>query len=102
MTRYFLAAVALSVASTAALAQSADRSGQTPAVSTAKTVNPDAPVKGANSFTKDQAISRIAAQGFTDVSGLMKDKDGVWRGKAIKQGATMDVAVDYQGNVTAQ
>ena len=102
MKHSLLAAVALTVVSTAAFAQSANNSGQTPAVSTSQKVNPDAPVKGANSFTKDQATSRIAAQGFTDVSGLMKDKDGVWRGKAIKQGATMDIAVDYQGNVTAQ
>jgi hypothetical protein len=36
------------------------------------------------------------------VSGLMKDKDGVWRGKASKGGSTTDVALDFQGNVVSK
>lgn len=57
------------------------------------------PAKGANSFTQAQAKSRIEGMGFTNVTGLEKDKDGVWRGKAMKAGASHDVAVDYKGNV---
>lgn len=65
--------------------------------------NPDAtptfPAAGANSFTEAQAKSRIEAAGFSDVTALAKDKDGIWRGKAMKSGASHDVALDYQGHV---
>jgi len=44
-------------------------------------------------------FSRIEAAGYSDVSGLMKDKDGVWRGKASKAGKPFTVSLDYQGNV---
>ena len=37
--------------------------------------------------------------GFSDVSNLQKDDQGVWRGRAKKNGNTVDVSVDYQGNV---
>jgi hypothetical protein len=33
------------------------------------------------------------------VSGLAKDDNGVWRGKAMKNGQQVDVSLDYQGNV---
>ena len=60
-----------------------------------------APVKGRNSFTQREATRRIAAGGFTQVSGLRKDRDGIWRGKAMKDGASVNVFCDYQGNVGA-
>ena len=31
---------------------------------------------------------------------LKLGEDGVWRGKANKSGAAVDVALDYQGNIT--
>ena len=61
--------------------------------------DPGAPLKGANSFTENQAKDRIAAQGGTAVSALTKDNDGIWRGTATREGAQQDVAVDYKGNV---
>jgi hypothetical protein len=60
---------------------------------------PGAPVAGANSFTKAEALSRIEKAGYTNVSGLAKDKDGIWRGKANNGSAMVPVALDYQGNV---
>jgi hypothetical protein len=36
------------------------------------------------------------------VSDLKKDNSGVWRGKAAKGGKTMDVSVDFQGNVVGR
>ena len=74
----------------------------TPAVTTPNTPTPAAPAAGANSFTENQAKSRIESNGYTGVSALAKDKDGVWRGKGMKAGASHDVALDYQGNVTAK
>ena len=62
----------------------------------------DAPVKGRNSYTEGEAKSRIEKAGFANVSGLQKDDDGVWRGKATKNGQSVDVSLDYQGNVVTR
>jgi hypothetical protein len=63
----------------------ANRDAHTPAVNTPNSPpNPGAPVAGANSFTEGQAKSRIEARGFTNVTGLKKDSDGVWRGTATQ------------------
>jgi hypothetical protein len=74
----------------------------TPAIANPKGNNPGTPAAGANSFTEGQARSRIEAAGFSNVSRLVKDKDGVWRGTASKDGTTVNVALDYQGNVVAR
>lgn len=97
-----VAAVGCFVAS-ATLAQTPAQSGpQNPAVKTDNGNNSDMPVKGANSYTQSEAKSRIESQGFTNVSALQKDQDGVWRGTAVKDGRPVQVSVDYQGNVNAQ
>jgi hypothetical protein len=62
-------------------------------------VEEGAPFKGANSFTENQAKDRIVAAGYTGVSTLAKDEDGIWRGTAMKDGKSVNVAVDYKGNV---
>lgn len=56
------------------------------------------PAKGANSFTEEQAKGRLANNGFTDISTLTKDENGVWRGRATKGSKTGDVWLDYRGN----
>ena len=58
-----------------------------------------APVAVRNSFTEGEAKSRIEKMGFSDVGNLQKDDQGVWRGRAKKDGRAVDVSVDYQGNV---
>ena len=58
-----------------------------------------APVAGRNSFTEGEAKSRIEKMGFSNISNLKKDDKGVWRGRAMKDGKTVDVSLDYQGNV---
>jgi hypothetical protein len=63
--------------------------------------NSNAPVAGRNSFTEGQAKSKIEGAGFTNVSSLKKDDNGVWRGKADKGGSSTNVSVDFQGNVNA-
>ena len=60
-----------------------------------------APVKGRNSFTMNEARRRIEAGGFTQVTGLKKDQDGIWRGTGMRSGASVPVYCDYQGNVGA-
>jgi hypothetical protein len=80
----------------------ANRDANTPPVNTPNRPNPGAPVAGANSFTEGQAKSRIEARGFTNVVGLKKDSDGVWRGTATQGGKSVKVSVDFQGNVVSQ
>jgi hypothetical protein len=104
--RKFLIVAAIVAAAAPAVAQQqrpANRDANTPAVNTPNSPpNPGAPVAGANSFTEGQAKSRIEEKGFKNVSGLQKDKDGVWRGKANQNGKAVNVSVDFQGNVVAQ
>ena len=72
------------------------------AVNTTSTPTPAAPVAGANSFTEGQAKSRMEGQGFTNVTNLKKDDQGIWRATATKDGSTKSVSLDFQGNIVAQ
>lgn len=71
----------------------------TPATAVASNEVP--PLKGANSFTEAQAKTRIEAAGYTEVSGLLKDQDGIWRATAKKGGTSVQVALDFKGNVVS-
>lgn len=70
-------------------------------VFTAAAVDPGAPLEGANSFTEGQAKDWVLAAGYSDVSALTKDDKGIWRGTASKDGKSVNVAVDYKGNVVS-
>jgi len=59
-----------------------------------------AAVPGANSFTESQARGRLEKNGYSQVTGLTKDKDGIWRGSAMKNGSSVQVTVDYKGNIS--
>lgn len=61
--------------------------------------NATTPARGANSFTMSQAKNRIEKEGFSGVNDLTKDSNGVWRGKAMKNGTATTVWLDYKGNV---
>lgn len=89
------------IATSTGTTKSTDTTSATPAVTTSETTNPSAPIPGANSFTEEQAKSRIQDAGYSDVSALTKDDQGIWRGKASKDGKSAAVALDYQGNVVA-
>lgn len=101
MRKIVLSAAALCLIATAGLAQSprAQPGPQNQAVKGVHENNSSEPVKGANSFTMKEAKSQIEAKGYTRVSGLTKDQDGIWRGTAAKGGKKGPVSVDYQGNV---
>ena len=96
-----LAVVTFALIAPSALAQTtaAQPGPQNPAVKGVHDNNSNAPVKGANSFTMKEARSQIEAKGYTHVAALKKGKDGVWRGRATKDGKAGPVSVDYQGNV---
>jgi hypothetical protein len=67
-----------------------------------ETTNPEAPLAGANSFTEAQAREQLVEKGYTEVSALVKDENGIWRGKATMGGKVVDVQVDFKGNVTSK
>jgi hypothetical protein len=101
MRIYLALAAAAALLSTSAIAQQPAPRANTPAVTTPNAPpNPGAPVPGANSFTEGQAKSRIEGSGYTQVSDLKKDETGIWRGKGVKNGKTVSVSLDFQGNVT--
>ena len=106
MRKIFVIGSAVMLMAGAALAQTqntpANQGPNNPAVNTPGANNPGAPVAGANSFTEGQAKTRIEQAGYSDVSELKKDDSGVWRGKAKKGGTSMDVSLDFQGNVVAK
>jgi hypothetical protein len=62
---------------------------------------PAAPLPGANSFMEPQARKLIESKGFSDVSALVNDSQGVWRGTAKNGSGKVRVTVDYKGNVSA-
>lgn len=64
-------------------------------------LEPGAPLNGANSFTEAQAKDRVLAAGYSNVSGLTKDANGVWRGTAADGAKSVTIAVDFKGNVVA-
>ena len=70
---------------------------------TFNTVHTDAgaPLSGSTSFTEGQAKDRAVAAGFTGVSTLVKDVNGVWRGAASQGTKGVNVAIDFKGNVVA-
>ena len=94
-------AVCAAISASAATAQTpAAKSGpNNNAVNSAGQNNSNAPVAGRNSFTESQAKTRIENAGYTKVTDLKKDENGVWRGKGTKAGATSNVSVDFEGNV---
>jgi putative membrane protein len=89
-----------------ALAQTSPPSSSTtpPAVATGNgdTNTTAAPVPGKNSFTEAQAKHRLRKHGYTAIGALKQDDKSIWRGTATKDGKTVDVAVDYQGNIVGQ
>jgi hypothetical protein len=103
MRNTLVAGFILAVAATGAMAQTppAQSGPQNSAVNTSNSSNRqvDTPVKGRNSFTQGEAKSRMEKLGFSDVTGLTKDNNGVWRGQAMKDGKQVEVSLDYQGNV---
>jgi putative membrane protein len=98
-TRFLLTMVLAATGSVSAVAQPAN-SDNNSAVKKSHSVSADSPSRGANSFTEGEARGHIEHAGFTQVSSLSKDKDGIWRGTAMKDGHRVSVAVDFKGDVT--
>lgn len=72
------------------------------ATTTARAVNAAPLGNGANSFTEGQATERFREAGITGVTGLAKDDNGVWRGRGQYQGRSVEIGIDYRGNIQAR
>lgn len=98
MKHYLLAAAAAaSLLASGAVAQQAG--SHNPIMKDGSPHQISAPAHGANSFSQAQARGRLMKAGYSRVSSLAKDRDGVWRGMAFKGHAKVRVGVDYKGNV---
>lgn len=97
MRNVILASILGALVSTSVVAQTSTTS---PTPSSNAPADANAPLPGANSFTEGQAKSRLEANGYTNVSELKKDDNGVWKGTATHSGAQVSVSVDYRGNIT--
>lgn len=91
--------IASLIASTTAFGAFAQTSTTSPMPAPKAEADKNAPLPGANSFTEGQAKSRLEANGYSNVTGLKKDANGVWKGTAMNAGAKVDVSVDYRGNI---
>ncbi|AZO82166.1 MULTISPECIES: PepSY domain-containing protein [unclassified Bosea (in: a-proteobacteria)] len=97
MRNVIITSIFCALISTAGVAQT---STTAPTPSPTAPADANAPLPGANSFTEGQAKSRLEANGYTNVAGLKKDDNGVWKGNATHSGAQVTVSVDYRGNIT--
>ncbi len=68
---------------------------------TAGTVAASALERGANSFTEGQARSRFEDAGFSGVQNLIKDESGFWRARGVRNGTSVDLAMDFRGRIAA-
>lgn len=83
-------------------AVSTSEAPRNPAVDTTPTTGDAGPTPGASSYTEAQAKSAIESAGYTAVGPLTQNANGLWQGKATKDGKETSVSVDYKGAVTAQ
>jgi hypothetical protein len=99
MIRMLSLATALSVV-LALPAVAADATDKIPDTKT-EAVPATVPATKGNLFTEEQARVHLAHLGYTSISGLTKDQNGVWRGSATKDGKTFAVGVDIKGAAVA-
>jgi hypothetical protein len=109
MKQFVWAGLALQLCALPAMAQIMPNSNVSVVPQGGGAVTPPAPatgmaqqgvaVPGANSFTESEARSRLEKNGFSGVSGLTKGDDGIWHGSAMKDGTSVQVSVDYKGNI---
>ena len=50
--------------------------------------------------TEDQAKAKIEGEGYTEISGLMKDEYGMWTATAMKDGKPVQLSLNDQGNIS--
>jgi hypothetical protein len=90
-------ALMITLAPDVALAQGGP-SGGSPARPIQSNPNAGLPVSGKIS-TEAEARARLVAQGFRNVSQLVKRADGLWHGTALRNAVPVSVTVDADGEI---
>ena len=95
-----IAAIATLTAGTALAQYGAKQPASPPATQTQTQTKPATPTTpSAAAMTETQAKARIESQGFTNVSELKKDAQGMWSAKAMKDGKSVQVSLDARGQI---
>jgi len=103
MLRIALTVVLLSVALPGAVsAQTADPAATTVDLSGPPKINGGPLATGTNTLTEKQVQRRLMRAGLSNVSDLVLDDSGIWRGKAERSGINLRVGVDRLGDVSTQ
>ena len=102
MGAFGAATLLVSMASAQTMPQADKEAPSNPAVKHTDVEKTKDPAGGANSFTEAQARKRIMKGGYSHVSALKKDDEGLWQGTATKNGKSVRVALDYKGNVSTK
>lgn len=63
--------------------------------------NPDGLATGETAFDEDAARERLTRAGYSDITALMQDAQGIWRGTARKDAQKVTVALDRRGKIVA-
>ena len=98
MRNSIMVLAAVATLATGAFAQAGGNS-HNPALKNPTAAATPVAARGRNSFTEAQARGRIAKAGYTDVTKLVKNPNGVWQGSAMKDGKSVLIGLDYKGNV---
>ena len=51
-------------------------------------------------ITEEQAKAKIEGEGFTEISALKMDENGMWTASAMKDGKPVQLSLNEQGNIT--
>lgn len=65
-------------------------------------VSPGRLESGTSNITEAQARARIQAVGFSGITDLTQDQNGIWRAKGTFGDRTASIGIDYKGNIAAQ
>lgn len=57
---------------------------------------------GASSFTEDQAREAFEKAGYTGLTQVMQDDQGLWTATGTRNGQSVQVSMDYRGTVVAR
>ena len=101
MKKVIVAAIISAALPSLTTAQTAAHNEHNPALKSPVVRTTAKPATGRNSFTIVQAQDRIAKAGYINLGKLAKSDDGIWRGKAMKDGRSVMVMLDFKGDVTA-
>ena len=80
-------------------APQAPRTSSSQVLPTTSPLKPKRPSAVIHALTQDQAKAQIEAKGYSNVSGLRRDREEKWHGKADKDGQLRSVTLDRDGNV---